>query len=455
MGRVQFHIRLTDTQKQRKLLNRIMVSSKILCLLGLLAVGVQSQISFGEEESAEVKQSVEVSAEEPAEEVLSLRYGLLSGYLDLKPVPGTKPIGATKAASTLKANPYVPVKTDISVKQQGNCLCVPVGKCLRPTGGSQQPSVSPTPAPITDGAGIIDIRIVNRPVGVQCQAGFQYCCLDRNVYPPATTPIKNSAPIAQTCGLSNVIPTPSHKIDVTQAKFGEFPWISIILDPANKYIGGGVLVSSRHIITAAHKVAGYQASGLKVRLGEWDAKANIEPLKYVEAVVSRIRIFPLFNGANLQNDIAVLTLDREVDLNANPHINIVCPAQAATNYVNNPRCWVAGWGKDAFGDQGNFQYILKKVNVPIVDSNDCEKRLRQTKLTRFFQLSRTSFICAGGIAGQDACTGDGGFPLVCERNGRAELVGLVAWGIGCANESVPGVYVNVRSYSDWLAAELA
>ena len=74
-----------------------------------------------------------------------------------------------------------------------------------------------------------------------------------------------------------------------------------------------------------------------MRLGEWDAKANIEPLKYVEAVVSRIRIFPLFNGANLQNDIAVLTLDREVDLNANPHINIVCPAQAATNYVNNPR----------------------------------------------------------------------------------------------------------------------
>ena len=80
----------------------------------------------------------------------------------MKPVPGTKPIGATKAASTLKANPYVPVKTDISVKQQGNCLCVPVGKCLRPNGGSQQPSVSPTPAPITDGAGIIDIRIVNR-----------------------------------------------------------------------------------------------------------------------------------------------------------------------------------------------------------------------------------------------------------------------------------------------------
>ena len=63
------------------MITRIMVSSKILCLLGLLAVGVQSQISFGEEESAEVKQSVEVSAEEPAEEVLSLRYGLLSGYL--------------------------------------------------------------------------------------------------------------------------------------------------------------------------------------------------------------------------------------------------------------------------------------------------------------------------------------------------------------------------------------
>jgi len=429
-----------------------MLSWKILCMLGLLIACVNSQIAFGDEEDEKVQV-------EPAKEVISLRQGLLAGYLDLPPVPGTEPIGAERQAASLKPNPYLPVKNNVNAKQLGNCLCVPQGKCAGPHSGAQQgsslgPNPNPVPPPVgpapnTDGAGIIDVRIANRPSGIQCQAGFQYCCLDESVYPP-TAP----APSINNCGVPNVIPTPDYTIDSTQAKFGEFPWTALILEPANKYVGGGVLVSNRHIITAAHKVVGFQPNSLKVRLGEWDAKANLEPFKYVEAVVSRISIHPLFNGANLQNDIAVLTLDTEVDPSANPHINPVCPAQVATSFVNNPNCWVAGWGKDEFGDQGKFQFILKKVNVPVVESNECENRLRQTKLTPLFQLSRTSFVCAGGIVGQDSCTGDGGFPLVCERNGHYELVGLVAWGIGCANEN-PGVYVNVRSFSDWLAAELA
>ena len=70
----------------------------------------------------------------------------------------------------------------------------------------------------------------------------------------------------------------------------------------------------------------------------------------------------------------------------------------------NHSCWVTGWGKDAFGSNGAFQSILKKVNVPVVDSNNCQTLLRQTKLTSSFVLDRTSFICAGGVAGQDACT---------------------------------------------------
>ena len=86
-------------------------------------------------------------------------------------------------------------------------------------------------------------------------------------------------------------------------------------------------------LTTTFCVVSKRASGLKVRLGEWDAKANIEPFKYVESVVSRIRINPFFNRVNLQNDIAVLTLDRPIDLAANPHINPVCAAQYQSNYA--------------------------------------------------------------------------------------------------------------------------
>lgn len=442
-----------------------MASWKVVCFLALLALGANSQISFGEEEdefvvspkSPQVAVKTTESNEKIDDEILQVRYGLIAGFLNLDPVTGTKPLGATDVAKALKPNPYVPiVKSDNqgSARQQGNCLCVPSGRCVRPSDNQINPGPNPTPnipTPNTDGSGLIDVRIVNRPSGIQCSAGFQYCCLDRNVY-PNPNPNPSPSPVTSTCGRSNIIPTPAYSLDPTQAQFGEFPWMVVILGPTNNYIGGGVLVSNRHIVTTAHKVFNFQASGLKVRLGEWDAKANIEPFKYVESVVSRIRINPFFNRVNLQNDIAVLTLDRPVDLAANPHINPVCAAQFQSNFAGQ-RCWVTGWGKDAFGKEGNFQYILKKVDIPVLDSNECEARLRLTRLTQNFQLSRSSFICAGGEDGKDACTGDGGSPLVCEVNGRAELVGLVAWGIGCASD-IPGVYVNVRSYSDWLNAEL-
>lgn len=43
--------------------------------------------------------------------------------------------------------------------------------------------------------------------------------------------------------------------------------------------------------------------------------------------------------------------------------------------------------------------------------------------------------------------GDGGGPLVCERNdGSYAVAGLVAWGIDCGQPGVPGVYVNVQQF---------
>lgn len=46
--------------------------------------------------------------------------------------------------------------------------------------------------------------------------------------------------------------------------------------------------------------------------------------------------------------------------------------------------------------------------------------------------------------------GDGGSPLVCQSNGIWYVVGMVAWGIGCATAGVPGVYVNVATYLPWI-----
>merc|ERR1712004_143557 len=52
--------------------------------------------------------------------------------------------------------------------------------------------------------------------------------------------------------------------------------------------------------------------------------------------------------------------------------------------------------------------------------------------------------------GKDACTGDGGSPLVCQGlSGRWTVVGLVTWGVGCASD-VPGVYARMSHFTQWI-----
>lgn len=110
-----------------------------------------------------------------------------------------------------------------------------------------------------------------------------------------------------------------------------------------------------------------------------------------------------------------------------------------------------GWGKNAFGDHGSFQRILNKVEVPVVGRKTCEVALANARLGPHFRLSEGA-LCAGGEEGRDTCEGDGGGPLVCAAGpgGAYQLAGLVSWGIGCGRPGVPGVYVDVSYYADWI-----
>lgn len=49
--------------------------------------------------------------------------------------------------------------------------------------------------------------------------------------------------------------------------------------------------------------------------------------------------------------------------------------------------------------------------------------------------------------------GDGGSPLVCpdpNNPNRYLQAGIVAWGIGCGEVGIPGVYAKVSNYREWI-----
>ena len=155
---------------------------------------------------------------------------------------------------------------------------------------------------------------------------------------------------------------------------------------------------------------------------------------------------PQFDSSSLFADVALLKLSNAVDV-FRPNVGTAC-LPSPGQLFDGQTCWVTGWGKDTL--TGQFQNILHKVDVPVVEHFNCQYRLRDTRLGSDFSLSQRDFLCAGGIAGKDACSGDGGSPLVCRGQGGWTVVGLVAWGVGCASPDVPGVYVNVPSFVQWM-----
>ncbi len=133
-----------------------------------------------------------------------------------------------------------------------------------------------------------------------------------------------------------------------------------------------------------------------------------------------------------------------------PDVELDSGAQTLSGYGYDPKeCVATGWGKDAWGAEGQYQVVMKQVQMDLVESNQCQDRLRDTKLGRFFRL-HSSFVCAGGAEGVDTCKGDGGGPLVCpvrDDDGNVSnyvQVGIVAWGIECGGGGVPGVYANIN-----------
>lgn len=90
-----------------------------------------------------------------------------------------------------------------------------------------------------------------RPGVTGCGAAY-VCC--RN--PHFERPSQNS----YTCGRGNPsgvlgrVKTPDY-VQGT-AHFGEFPWHAAVLKDNKQYVCGAVLVDARHVLTAAHCVAG-------------------------------------------------------------------------------------------------------------------------------------------------------------------------------------------------------
>jgi len=254
----------------------------------------------------------------------------------------------------------------------------------------------------------------------------------------------------QRCGVSSVRRSIAQRriVGGDEAGFGTFPWQAYIRIGTSRC--GGSLVNKWHVVTAGHCVARARPNQVRVTLGEYVLKSDVEPLPGRTYGATRIKVHPYFRFTPQADryDVAVIRLNRQVDYA--PHISPICLPPKDMHLMGHYG-WASGWGALEPGSRLRPK-TLQVVDVPMIDNRQCEQWHREKGIN---VIIYDEMVCAGYFhGGKDSCQGDSGGPLMMEHEGRWTLIGLVSAGYSCAKRGQPGIYHRVARTSDWISKSI-
>merc|ERR1711971_885234 len=199
----------------------------------------------------------------------------------------------------------------------------------------------------------IGVRIVNDAPDEQnggCPSGNRQCCYNSNININSFGNVcaSQSPPWDQGC-LQRVprnggkqcrqrFYSPLQNLKKGQASPEEFPWICMMLTDTDRFLGSCAIVpedsdndisfGTYRVITAAHKLGSLkQNEQLKVRIIEYDGSGynpQTEQVPHEDFTVARFIVHPSFNKKRLSDDIAVIILDRPINLVSQQGVNAAC-----------------------------------------------------------------------------------------------------------------------------------
>lgn len=206
---------------------------------------------------------------------------------------------------------------------------------------------------------------------------------------------------------------------------------AVSLSERGSHFCGGSLIARNVVLSAAH------CNG-----GSYDATVGINKLNQGGGQTSGMRkeiIHPDYNkAADTDADYMIVILDNPLNLDSK--VGLIKPSKSAPGVGS--RVTAMGWGET--NPQRGLSSVLMEVNVDVISNSECD-RSSDGQIDYKNQITQ-NMLCAKAN-NKDSCQGDSGGPLIA---GNGDLVGIVSWGIGCADRNFPGVYAKVSAGYGWI-----